>query len=79
MRELSQKAPELKYYYMGFYIHSCPKMRYKGQYVPSFISCPESYTWVPIEKCRPKLDQSKYTRLAEEGVGEWKEFSFYFL
>ena len=20
----------LKYYYMGYYIHSCPKMRYKG-------------------------------------------------
>jgi len=20
---------ELKYYYMGYYIHSCPKMKYK--------------------------------------------------
>lgn len=68
VRELSQRAPELKYYYMGFYIHSCPKMRYKGQYVPSYISCPESYTWVPIEKCRPKLDASRYSRLAEDGV-----------
>ena len=23
------------YHYMGFYVHSCPKMRYKGDYKPS--------------------------------------------
>ncbi|XP_039337108.1 arginyl-tRNA--protein transferase 1 isoform X11 [Mauremys reevesii] len=28
-RQLHEKASELCYYYMGFYIHSCPKMRYK--------------------------------------------------
>ena len=28
-RELQQLLPELKWYYMGFYIHDCPKMRYK--------------------------------------------------
>ncbi|MBN3273145.1 ATE1 transferase, partial [Polyodon spathula] len=28
-RQLHKKAPRLRYYYMGFYIHSCPKMRYK--------------------------------------------------
>ncbi|XP_005097396.1 arginyl-tRNA--protein transferase 1 isoform X1 [Aplysia californica] len=68
VRQLQRLAPELKYYYMGFYIHSCPKMRYKGQYTGSFISCPETYSWVPIEKCRPKLDASNYARLEEEGV-----------
>ncbi|KAL8734700.1 MAG: hypothetical protein Q9166_001356 [cf. Caloplaca sp. 2 TL-2023] len=26
-----------KYYYMGYYIHSCIKMRYKGQFQPSDI------------------------------------------
>ncbi|XP_074855854.1 arginyl-tRNA--protein transferase 1 isoform X5 [Carettochelys insculpta] len=30
-RQLHEKASELCYYYMGFYIHSCPKMRYKAQ------------------------------------------------
>uniref|UniRef100_A0A2C9JLZ4 Arginyl-tRNA--protein transferase 1 n=1 Tax=Biomphalaria glabrata TaxID=6526 RepID=A0A2C9JLZ4_BIOGL len=68
VRKLHQSVPALKYYYMGFYIHSCPKMRYKGQFVPSFLACPVSYTWVSIEQCRPKLDASKYSRLSELGV-----------
>jgi len=38
-------------------------MRYKGQYSPSFLVCPESYTWQPIEHCRPLLDASRYSRL----------------
>ncbi|XP_059153504.1 arginyl-tRNA--protein transferase 1-like isoform X2 [Physella acuta] len=68
VRSLNHYAPNLKYYYMGFYIHSCPKMRYKGQFVPSYLACPETYQWVPIETCRPKLDASKYSRLSEEGL-----------
>ena len=36
-----------QYYYMGFYIHSCAKMRYKGEYRPSYILDPESYEWNP--------------------------------
>lgn len=69
VRELNLSAPDLKYYYMGFYIHNCQKMRYKGQYSPSFLACPETYEWVPIEKCRPKLDANKYSRLSESGTG----------
>ncbi|XP_066456957.1 arginyl-tRNA--protein transferase 1 isoform X1 [Eleutherodactylus coqui] len=61
-RELQKKAADLCYYYMGFYIHTCPKMRYKGQYKPSQLLCPESYSWVPIEKCLPLLESSKYSR-----------------
>ena len=49
-------------YYMGFYIHSCPKMRYKGQYEPSWLLCPETYEWIDIKSCTPLLDQVKYTR-----------------
>ncbi|XP_068230493.1 arginyl-tRNA--protein transferase 1 isoform X4 [Palaemon carinicauda] len=62
-RELQRTAPSLKWYYMGFYIHSCPKMRYKGNYSPSYLLCPETYNWVPIEKATPKLDLSEYSRL----------------
>ncbi|KAJ1139966.1 hypothetical protein NDU88_006327 [Pleurodeles waltl] len=62
-KKLHETAPALRYYYMGFYIHSCPKMRYKGQYRPSDLLCPDTYTWVDIEKCLPKLEQSKYARL----------------
>ncbi|XP_075113634.1 arginyl-tRNA--protein transferase 1 isoform X4 [Leptodactylus fuscus] len=61
-RELQKKASDLSYYYMGFYIHSCPKMSYKGKYKPSQLLCPESYSWVPIEKCLPLLESSKYSR-----------------
>lgn len=28
-RQLQIQSPKLSYYYLGFYIHSCPKMRYK--------------------------------------------------
>lgn len=55
----------MKYYYMGFYIHSCPKMSYKGSYTPSFLLCPERLTWVPLELCRSALDAQKYTRLSD--------------
>ncbi|XP_053476565.1 arginyl-tRNA--protein transferase 1 isoform X3 [Ictalurus furcatus] len=65
-RQLQKQSPKLSYYYLGFYIHSCPKMRYKGQYQPSDLLCPETYIWVPIEKCVPRLDASVYARLNED-------------
>ena len=65
VRRLQKKDPSFQYYYMGFYVHSCPKMNYKGQYTPSFLACPETYNWVPIEKCKVKLDANKYSRLEE--------------
>ncbi|KAI4290493.1 MAG: hypothetical protein L6R35_000247 [Caloplaca aegaea] len=34
-----------QYYYMGFYVHSCVKMRYKSQYQPSEILDLETHTW----------------------------------
>ncbi|KAM6444152.1 arginyl-tRNA--protein transferase 1 isoform 4-T4 [Liasis olivaceus] len=65
-RQLHEKASDLSYYYMGFYIHSCPKMRYKGQYRPSDLLCPETYTWIPLEQCLPCLERSKYSRLNQD-------------
>ncbi|XP_051049112.1 arginyl-tRNA--protein transferase 1 isoform X6 [Phodopus roborovskii] len=65
-RQLHEKTSQLSYYYMGFYIHSCPKMRYKGQYRPSDLLCPETYVWVPIEQCLPSLDVSKYCRFNQD-------------
>ncbi|KPJ13854.1 Arginyl-tRNA--protein transferase 1 [Papilio machaon] len=62
-RNLHTLCPELKYYYLGFYIHSCCKMRYKGNFHPSDLLCPETYKWFPIENCLPKLDRSPYSRL----------------
>ncbi|CAO2583556.1 Arginyl-tRNA--protein transferase 1 [Lemmus lemmus] len=65
-KQLHERTSQLSYYYMGFYIHSCPKMRYKGQYRPSDLLCPETYVWVPIEQCLPSLDNSKYCRFNQD-------------
>ncbi|XP_038222784.1 arginyl-tRNA--protein transferase 1 [Zerene cesonia] len=62
-RHLHSLCPELKYYYMGFYIHSCRKMRYKGNYFPSDLLCPETYKWFPLKDCIPKLEITPYSRL----------------
>ncbi|XP_066246856.1 arginyl-tRNA--protein transferase 1 isoform X2 [Euwallacea similis] len=66
VQDLQPQIPDLKYYYMGFYIHSCPKMRYKGKLHSSVLLCPETYCWFPIEKCLDKLDASKYSRLNDD-------------
>jgi len=55
----------LKYYYMGYYIHSCPKMRYKAKYHPSWLLCPKTYNWVPVKQALNLLDKSKYAVLNE--------------
>ncbi|CAG2164796.1 unnamed protein product [Oppiella nova] len=65
VRRLQQYLPDLKYYYMGFYIHSCPKMRYKGRFSPSDLLCGETFSWHPITKCVPKLDLTKYSRFED--------------
>ncbi|XP_072247425.1 arginyl-tRNA--protein transferase 1 isoform X3 [Leuresthes tenuis] len=65
-RQLQKQSPKLLYYYLGFYIHSCPKMRYKGQYRPSDLLCPETYVWVPIERCILQLDNSRYARFNQD-------------
>lgn len=61
MRQLNSMSLDLKYYYMGFYIHSCCKMRYKAKFRPSYLLCPLRYTWHEIDKCIQKLDNEKYS------------------
>ncbi|KAJ9085089.1 Arginyl-tRNA--protein transferase 1, variant 3 [Entomophthora muscae] len=60
---LSKMLPSLKYYYMGFYIHSCPKMLYKGSYHPSYLVDPSTLDWVPFEECVKLLDLAKAKRI----------------
>lgn len=56
-----------QYYYMGYYIHSCAKMRYKGEYKPQYILDPESFEWNPLEgELRPLLDKKRYVSLSRE-------------
>ena len=39
-----------------------PVFRYKGQFSPSFLCCPETFKWFPIDACRPLLDAQAYAR-----------------
>jgi hypothetical protein len=55
------------YYYMGYYIHSCIKMRYKGEYKPSYLLDPETYEWNPLDgELRALLDTKSYVSLSRE-------------
>eukprot|EP01138_Halocafeteria_seosinensis_P002828 gb/GECG01002889.1/.p1 GENE.gb/GECG01002889.1/~~gb/GECG01002889.1/.p1 ORF type:complete len:674 (+),score=83.69 gb/GECG01002889.1/:1-2022(+) len=66
VQQAATLRPHLHYYCMGYYIHSCQKMRYKGEYQPSELLCPETHSWVPLDQVRPKLDHHRYCRFAEE-------------
>ena len=45
IKELNKSFPEFKYYYMGFYIHNCDKMNYKGDFNPGLLLCPKSLSY----------------------------------
>lgn len=56
-----------QYYYMGYYIHTCTKMRYKGDYKPQYVLDPESYEWNPLEgELKSLLDKKTYVSLSRE-------------
>ena len=58
---------EYQYYYMGYYIHSCAKMKYKGEYRPQHVLDPESLEWNPLEgELRSLLDKKRYVSLSRE-------------
>ncbi|KAI8645332.1 arginine-tRNA-protein transferase [Parasitella parasitica] len=59
VQEFSEKVEDLQYYYMGYYIDSCPKMNYKGQYKPSDLLDPMDYTWHSITDFKAEFDQGK--------------------
>lgn len=50
-----------KYYYMGYYIHSCVKMRYKADYRPQQILDPETLEWSKLDdEWLKQLDANRY-------------------
>jgi arginyl-tRNA--protein-N-Asp/Glu arginylyltransferase len=72
---LSAASPRLCYYYLGYYIHSCPKMRYKAEYAPSELLCPVTKAaWVPHAAALPLLEATKCPCLAPAEVSyAWGE------
>jgi arginine-tRNA-protein transferase len=69
--EFAKTLPGVDYYNLGYYVHTCRKMNYKGKFKPSDILCPDTYVYVPFGKeIREKLDEFGYTRLAPPDVKE---------
>lgn len=66
-----------RWWYPGYYIHSCPKMRYKIDYSPQYVLDPETLSWDPLDKQALEIFDNKHyvslsrerRRLAGEDVG----------
>ncbi|EGC49568.1 arginine-tRNA protein transferase [Histoplasma capsulatum var. duboisii H88] len=54
----------------GFYIHSCPKMRYKANFQPQYVLDPESFTWSPFDNYKYELDRRPYMSLSHDSALE---------
>lgn len=56
-REMAEAGMrDMGWLYMGYYIHSCHKMRYKGEYKPSQLLDPGTNIFHPIETVVPILE-----------------------
>ncbi|CAG8954031.1 hypothetical protein HYFRA_00009131 [Hymenoscyphus fraxineus] len=67
LREIAlAKEDGYKWWYAGFYIHNCVKMKYKGDYTPQYMLDPVSYNWDLLDDdLRSKLDKRKYLSLSQ--------------
>jgi arginyl-tRNA---protein transferase len=55
------------WYMMGFYIHSCKKMKYKVDFHPQYVLDPESYNWDLFDDdLKRRLDARPYVSLSRE-------------
>ncbi|KAI3988908.1 hypothetical protein MKX01_016479 [Papaver californicum] len=75
VKETQADCPSLQYYYLGYYIHSCNKMRYKAAYHPSELLCPLRYEWVSFYNARPLLDRKPYVVLSDYATLQNEESS----
>jgi arginine-tRNA-protein transferase len=51
LREIALAAEQgYRWWYSGFYIHTCPKMRYKIDFSPQYVLDPERLVWVEVTK-----------------------------
>lgn len=75
LREIALAKEEgYKWWYAGFYIHSCVKMKYKGDYSPQYMLDPESYSWDLLDAdVKKQLDKSKYLSLSSDNVSASKQ------
>ncbi|KAK0705322.1 arginine-tRNA-protein transferase [Lasiosphaeris hirsuta] len=56
-----------RWWYSGFYIHSCPKMKYKVDYSPQYVLDPETLEWDLLDKeALAIFDKKPYVSLSRE-------------
>ena len=55
VQRMASVVPSLQWYYMGYYIHTCPKMAYKAQYGPAQLLDPVAYDWVWLRDVRARM------------------------
>ncbi|KAI0254902.1 arginine-tRNA-protein transferase [Lactifluus subvellereus] len=60
-------VPQLKHLYMGYYVHTCQKMKYKGEYSPSYLADPEDFSWHFLPACQEALDRFRYACFTHPG------------
>mmetsp|Transcript_9487 Transcript_9487/g.23045 ORF Transcript_9487/g.23045 Transcript_9487/m.23045 type:complete len:785 (-) Transcript_9487:200-2554(-) len=58
--EFARDTLKVPYYYLGYYIESCQKMRYKADYHPTQILCPKFYEWVDSATAIAKLQMTPH-------------------
>jgi len=56
-----------RWWYPGYYIHNCPKMRYKIDYSPQYVLDPETLEWDRLDKDALAIfDKQHYVSLSKE-------------
>ncbi|SCV67967.1 BQ2448_88 [Microbotryum intermedium] len=69
VRELQSQGglEDLTRYMMGYYIHSCTKMKYKADYQPSWLLDPMTNDWYAWDTCKKILDGCERASFSEGG------------
>ncbi|TLD25227.1 hypothetical protein PspLS_06031 [Pyricularia sp. CBS 133598] len=63
-----------RYWYSGYYIHTCPKMQYKNDYSPQFILDPQTLSWHHLGESEMRIfdnnGYARFSRLEQTSGGE---------
>ncbi|SPQ27605.1 301dd9cc-9340-41c1-b80a-eedff2a1316f [Thermothielavioides terrestris] len=56
-----------RWWYPGYYVHNCAKMRYKIDYKPQYVLDPEDLRWYPLDKdALARFDKHHYVCFSRE-------------
>lgn len=68
MREIAlAREAGYRWWYPGYYVHNCAKMRYKIEYKPQYVLDPEDLRWYLLDKAALDLfDQGHYVCLSRK-------------